>query len=189
MRAFEQDIKVSTGGHEMLPDIKIYDLKRLDDNRGFFCELLRLDWLGFLGHDEIMQTSLSLNYPDVIKAWHRHSRGQIDYITPIQGSIRVCVYDDRNDSITKGHLTEIFLDEKKPQVIRVPGYYWHGIMVTSELPSMILYFVTKLYNYNDPDEERRPWNDTNIVPKSINENVNDMRVNKPWAWEPSILKG
>jgi dTDP-4-dehydrorhamnose 3,5-epimerase len=29
--------------------------------------------------------------------------------------------------------------------------------------SVVVYFVNKLYDYNKPDEERRPWNDPNII--------------------------
>ena len=29
---------------------------------------------------------------------------------------------------------------------------------------------------------RRPWNDTTIIPKSINGRTDDPRVDKPWDW-------
>jgi dTDP-4-dehydrorhamnose 3,5-epimerase len=39
----------------------------------------------------------------------------------------------------------------------------------------------KLYDYNNPDEVRRPWNDS-IIPESINGKTDDPRVGKPWDW-------
>jgi dTDP-4-dehydrorhamnose 3,5-epimerase len=44
---------------------------------------------------------------------------------------------------------------------------------------MLIYFVNKLYNYDNPDEIRRTWNDP-IIPTSINGRIDDPRVGKPW---------
>ena len=40
--------------------------------------------------------------------------------------------------------------------------------------------MNRLYDYESPDEERRPWNDSSIVPKEINGREDDPRVGKPW---------
>jgi len=39
--------------------------------------------------------------------------------------------------------------------------------------------MNKLYDYDNPDEIRRPWNDP-IVPESINGRTDDPKVGKPW---------
>ncbi|MGQ9468434.1 MAG: hypothetical protein ACUVTD_01190 [Nitrososphaerales archaeon] len=39
-------------------------------------------------------------------------------------------------------------------------------------------FVNKLYDYDNPDEVRRPWNDP-IIPESINGKTEDPKVGKP----------
>jgi len=66
---------------------------------------------------------------------------------------------------------------EKPQLERIPGIYWHGTKTVSNESSLVIYFVTRLYDYDDPDEERRPWNDSNIV---------DPKTRKPFNWnEPS----
>ena len=49
------------------------------------------------------------------------------------------------------------------KLVRVPGICWHGIKNISDGPSMHIHFVNRLYEYTDPDEERRPWNDDLIV--------------------------
>lgn len=54
------------------------------------------------------------------------------------------------------------------QILRVPGHYRHGFKVIGYEAAYLLYFVNKLYNYDNPDEERRPWNDRTIVPVAIN---------------------
>ena len=47
---------------------------------------------------------------------------------------------------------------------------------------MLLYFTTNLYDANDPDEKRRAWDDSTLIPKSINGKKDDVRVGKPWDW-------
>jgi len=110
----------------MLPGVKIYDIKKNVDERGFFAELLRLDWRSFVEDDNIMQVNLSMSYPGIIRAWHRHSMGQVDYICVVKGALKVCAYDDREDSKTKGQLDEIILNSEKFQIVRIPAFTGMG---------------------------------------------------------------
>lgn len=165
-----------------LKGVKTFELKRIPDERGFFCEVLRKDWREFLGDEWIEQANVSYSYPNVVRAWHRHRMGQVDYFLVIQGVMKICVYDDEEGSETRGHLVEILCSEHKPQIVRIPGHYWHGTKTIGDVPSVTVYFVTKLYNYKNPDEERRPWNDLSIVPVCINGRKDDPRVGKPWDW-------
>lgn len=161
----------------MLEGIKVFELRRIPDERGFFAEILRQDWKDFLENEWMAQANLSYSYPGIIRAWHRHLRGQTDYFIVVKGAMKICAYDEE-----KGELDEIIASEHKLQVVRIPGHYWHGTKTVGNKPSLTIYFVTKLYNYNDPDEQRRPWNDPTIVPKSVNGRTDDPRVGKPWDW-------
>jgi dTDP-4-dehydrorhamnose 3,5-epimerase len=157
-----------------LPGVKTYDLSLFPDERGYFSELLRTDWKDLLGEDPILQVNSSLTYPGIIRAWHRHIRGQNDNFLVLQGALKICAYDDRNESPgTKGKLIEIVVSSHKPQIVRVPGFYWHGFKNVSNEPSLLVYFVNKLYDPQNPDEERRPWNDPTIL---------DPRDGKPFDW-------
>ena len=146
------------------------------DERGFFSEALRRDWHDFI--DEwIAQVNVSHSYPGVIRAWHRHLRGQVDYFLVLEGAMKICAYDEGT-----GRLVEVVAAEQKPMLVRVPGHYYHGTKTVSSTPSLTVYFVTRLYDYRDPDEERIPWNDERVVPSEVNGNRNDPRVNRPWDW-------
>ncbi|MEW6772165.1 MAG: dTDP-4-dehydrorhamnose 3,5-epimerase family protein [Bacillota bacterium] len=146
-----------------LPGVRTYDLKILPDERGFFAEALRQDWQEFLEGDTIVQANLSYSYPGMIRAWHRHTRGQVDYFLVLQGAMKICAYDDRPDSATRGQLVQIVASGHRPQLVRIPGHYWHGTKTVSSEPSLTVYFVNRLYDYQQPDEERRPWNDPAII--------------------------
>ncbi len=164
----------------MLEGIKIKTLKKLFDERGFFTELLRKDWKELLQEDDPIQANLSVSYPGIIRAWHRHLRRQTDYFLALKGAIKICAYDDESSE-----LDEVISTGEVPQIVRVPGKYWHGFKVIGAESAWLLYFVSKLYDYQDPDEERRPWNDSNIIPKLINGRLEDPRTNKVWDWNYS----
>jgi len=153
----------------MLEGVKIYELKKFPDERGFFMELLRQDWKDLLGDEWVVQANLSYSYPGIIRAWHRHLKGQVDYFMVLKGAMRICAYDEKTKQ-----LDEIVASEHKLQIVRIPGHYWHGTKTVSNEPSLTLYFTTRLYNYKNPDEERRPWNDPTIV---------DPKTGEPYNWE------
>ena len=161
----------------MLAGVKIKSLQINSDERGYLSEVLRADWDDFI-KEEIVQANISYCYPDTIRAWHRHLRNQIDYLTVLRGAIKACIYDENS-----GELDEATLLSNFPQIIRIPGIYWHGFKVIGYEPAMVLYFFNKLYNYGTPDELRRSWNDPKIVPKKINGKDDDPRCNKAWDWD------
>jgi dTDP-4-dehydrorhamnose 3,5-epimerase len=161
----------------MLKGISVKQIKRLPDERGFFTEVMRQDWKALFAEDKIEQANLSETYPGIIRAWHRHLRGQTDYFVVLKGTIKICAYDEKT-----GELDEIISTSKEMQIIRMPGHYWHGFKVYGTEPATLLYFTTKLYDYSNPDEERRLWNDPTIKPKSINGKSDDPRIGQPWDW-------
>lgn len=166
----------------MIDGIIVKDLIKNVDERGFFTELLRQDWKDLLAEDKIAQLNLSYSYPNIVRAWHRHLRGQVDYFMCIEGAIQVCAYDDRRDSKTLNELDEIILSEERLRIARIPGILWHGYRSIGNKPVKLVYGANKLYDYTNPDEERRPWNDTKIVPNFINGKKDDPRVGNSWDW-------
>lgn len=159
-----------------LEGVRTYELNILPDERGFLVEALRQDWHDFL--DEwITQANLSYSYSNTVRAWHKHLRGQVDYFLVIKGAMKICAFDEE----TK-RLTEVIASSDKPSLVRIPGHYWHGTKTISSESSLTIYFTTRLYDYESPDEERRPWNDPEIIPSEINGNKSDPRVNYSWDW-------
>ena len=159
-----------------LEGVKTYELNIIPDERGFFVEAVRQDWQDFF--DEwVAQVNLSYSYPNMIRAWHRHLHGQVDYFLVIRGAMKICAYDEQTR-----RLAEIISAENRPTLVRIPGHYYHGTKTISNEPALAVYLVTRLYDYEDPDEKRKPWNDPSIIPSEINGNKNDPRVNQPWDW-------
>ena len=157
----------------MLPGVRSWDIKKLPDERGFFAEIMRSDLGAPLEGDTIVQSNLSMSYPGMIRAWHRHRRGQVDYFVVVRGAMKICAYDDDPASPTKGQLDEVIASAERLQVVRIPGKYWHGTKTVSPDPSMTVYMVSRMYDPKDPDEDRRAWNDPAIL---------DPRTKAPFDW-------
>ena len=94
------------------------------------------------------QINFSLQYPGVIKAWHRHAL-QTDFWLVVGGSLKVGVttpnYDVR---------WQITLGVIRPGVLIIPPSLWHGAATVGPTSACLLYYVTKAFNPDDPDEER-----------------------------------
>jgi dTDP-4-dehydrorhamnose 3,5-epimerase len=162
---------------KMLTGIVVKPLKRIPDERGFFTEIFRNDWKDLIEEEKIAQANLSISYPNIVRAWHKHKRGQIDYFIVIKGALKICAYDDATQE-----LNEIISTGNNLQVVKIPGYYWHGFKVVGNETAKLVYLVNRLYDYANPDELRKSWNDPSIVPKLINGKKDDSRVGKPWDW-------
>lgn len=161
----------------MLQGIRTKQIKRFPDERGFFTEVMRKDWKDLFGEDTIVQANLSSTYPNIIRAWHRHLKGQTDYFLVLKGMAKICAFDDDTKEVD-----EIVSSALDLQIVRMPGHYWHGFKALGDESVLLLYFTTNMYNTKDPDEERRVWNDETLIPKLVNGNKDDARVGKPWDW-------
>ncbi len=161
----------------MLQGIKIKSIKRFNDERGFFSEVMRIDWNDLFGEDTIVQANHSVTFPGIIRAWHRHVKGQNDYFLALKGMLKICAFDEKT-----GELDEVISSGSDLQLVRIPGYYWHGFKALGNEAVMLLYFTTNLYNAIKPDEERRSWDDPTLVPKIVNGDKDDQRVGKSWDW-------
>ena len=160
-----------------LNGVRTYELNIIPDERGFTAEALRQDLKELIEDAWIAQVNVSHSYPNIVRAWHKHVRGQIDYFLVLEGAMKICAYQEET-----GKMAEIVASGQKPIVVRIPGSYLHGTKTVSSTASLTVYFVTKLYDYKNPDEIRRPWNDQTIVPTEINGKKDDVRVGKPWDW-------
>ena len=142
----------------MIDGVRIKQLKRMVDERGYLMEMLRCD-------DEIYdhfgQCYVSMNYPGVIRAWHYHKK-QEDLWVVVKGEIKAGLYDCRDGSPTKGLVNEVFLGEHNPILLRIPVGVMHGYKTIGVEPSLLVNFPTLPYNPEEPDEYREPFDSDKI---------------------------
>lgn len=97
------------------------------------------------------QVNYSVQYPGVIKAWHRHAK-QTDFWICLSGMLKAAAWDQDTQ-----RLWVCVLGEKRPGVLVIPPPLWHGAATVGPTPAGLLYYVTHAYNPAQPDEERAPW--------------------------------
>lgn len=147
----------------MIHDVDVRDLQVHPDERGHLTEVWRSDWDFFAGDDAPAMAYVSQTYPGVIRAWHRHDRGQIDHFVVAQGRAKVGIYDDREASPSRGELDTFVIGDGNMNSVRIPAGCWHGFKAIGEEAVLLLNFPTNLYDYEDPDEQRLPY-DTEEIP-------------------------
>lgn len=106
----------------MIDGVKVISLKQILDERGKIMHMLRSDAEFFSGFGEIY---FSCVYPGVIKGWHIHKRMILNYAVP-HGNIKLVLFDDRNNSPTKGEIQEIFMGSDNYCLVTIPPLVWNG---------------------------------------------------------------
>jgi len=96
--------------------------KSIHDERGYIQHYIRCDDKEFSKFGEIYFSSI---YNGTVKAWHIHTKMTLNYLC-VFGMIKLVLYDDRENSPTKGLLNEFFIGEKNNQMITIPSNIWNG---------------------------------------------------------------
>jgi len=142
----------------MIDGVKIKQVKRSSDDRGFFAEIIKF------GEDtfhEVKQTSYTETYPGVIKAFHWHKK-QWDVWFVVKGMAQVVLYDLRPESTTKGETQVFYAGEDSPITIAIPPGVAHGYRVIGQEKVCLFYHTSEAYDASNPDEERIAFDDPMI---------------------------
>jgi dTDP-4-dehydrorhamnose 3,5-epimerase len=135
----------------VIEGIEIFPLRRHDDERGWFTELMRASSLP----DMVRQSNLVWSREGVIRGLHYHERGQSDLFACLNGMVRVVVLD--RDS---GETFTVDIGDDNPVTVFVPGRHAHGYEALTDC--LFLYHVTEEYDAEDPDEHEVPWDDPRV---------------------------
>jgi len=128
------------------------------DERGRLMEILRADDEGFRKFGQIYMTT---TYPGVVKAWHLH-KVQEDNFCCVRGMVKLVLYDGRERSATKGTISEYFIGDHNPLLVRVPAGVHHGWKCISHDEAIVVNAPTEAYIHESPDEFREPWDSAEI---------------------------
>jgi dTDP-4-dehydrorhamnose 3,5-epimerase len=128
-----------------------FPLRRFEDERGWFTELMRASELPKL----VRQSNLVSSRAGVIRGLHFHERGQDDLFACVQGMVRVVVLDrESGETFTED------IGDDNPVAIYIPGTLAHGYEALTDC--LFLYHVTEEYDAANPDEHGVPWDDPRV---------------------------
>jgi dTDP-4-dehydrorhamnose 3,5-epimerase len=142
----------------MIRDVHVKRLVVHNDDRGTLMEVLRADDAFF---EPIAQTTYTVAYPGVIKAFHWHKR-QKDVWFFATGMAQVVLFDMRAGSPTYRRTEVFYMGERNPLVVSIPERVAHGYRVLGGEPAGLFYHTTAIYDPKDPDEERIPFDSPEI---------------------------
>ncbi|KKM63127.1 hypothetical protein LCGC14_1514620 [marine sediment metagenome] len=143
---------------DLIEGVLIKKLKPIIDERGYLQECFRSDWPMF---QKFGQAYTTVAFPNVVKAWHYH-KIQTDNMICILGNVKLVLYDTRKNSSTNQKINELYFGEKNPLLIAIPNLIWHGFKAIGGTRAMVLNCPTELYNYQEPDEYRLPYDTDEI---------------------------
>ena len=126
-------------------------LERFEDERGWFTELMRSQWLP----KPVRQSNVVFSHRGVIRGLHYHERGQDDLFACLGGMVRVVVLDRE----TGDTFTEDIGDENRV-ALYIPGHLAHGYEALTDC--LFLYHVTEEYDPRQPDEHGVCWADSRV---------------------------
>ncbi len=142
----------------MIDGVIVKDLKVVPDERGLLMEMWRSDDPDF---ERFGQCYVTMVYPGVVKAWHYHKK-QTDHFVCVGGMAKVVLHDVREGSPTRGETDEFVIGWQRQRMIIIPPDVYHGFTAVGTEPAYIVNVATELFDYENPDEYRRPYNDPEI---------------------------
>jgi dTDP-4-dehydrorhamnose 3,5-epimerase len=112
----------------MIEGVNIIPLRRIPDERGTIMHMLKRTDPHFQNFGEIYFSTV---YRGVVKGWHRHRDMTLNYAC-VFGRIKLVLYDEREDSATRGELMELFLGPDDYRLVVIPPEVWNGFKGMSE---------------------------------------------------------
>lgn len=144
MKQFQEPSK------QRIDEVVIEKQKVIPDNRGRLGEILRVDDQNFKGFGQCYFTT---GLPNVVKAFHIHKIAW-DYWYVVHGDIQLVLFDDRDNSPTKGLINVFYIGVHNPSSVLIPPYVVHGFKTISEHEAIIINIPSEPYDYTNPDEYR-----------------------------------
>jgi dTDP-4-dehydrorhamnose 3,5-epimerase len=122
----------------MIEGVQIFSLNIFSSAKG--------NVLKFIENKDIADKSFGECYcsevcPEAVKAWKRH-KFQSQNLAVVRGLVELVIYDDRNNTSTKGELLAIKLGlPNHYNRVRIPNLLWYGFRCLSDTPALILNYT------------------------------------------------
>jgi dTDP-4-dehydrorhamnose 3,5-epimerase len=144
----------------MIQGVKIINLKKYTDDRGWVTELYRDDETSF----KPKMAYASFSAFDVIRGPHEHVDQSDFFCFTGPGDFEMHLWDNRQDSETFGKYTKLKVGESNPVTVLVPPGVIHGYKCISEQGAYYVNLPNQLYagkNKQEEVDEIRHENDLN----------------------------
>lgn len=127
----------------------IKKISKFEDQRGWLSEIFRNDEIEY----EPVMGYVSVTKPGVIRGPHEHKKQSDFFIFLGPGNFELHLWDNREDSETKGKYLKIEVGESNPSSVIVPPGVIHGYKCVSETDAYCINLPDKLYKGERKKEE------------------------------------
>ena len=132
----------------MISGVVVTPLRQFCDERGKVMKMISREDSVFREFGEVY---FSVAYPGVIKGWHIHKRMTLNYAVP-SGHIKFVLYDDRQESPTRGLIQELFLGPDNYCLVTVPPLVWNGFKCVGTESSIVANCSTIPHDPHEADK-------------------------------------
>lgn len=122
----------------MIDGVNVKVLKKIPDDRGTIMKMMEVCDPEFKGFGEIYFSKI---YPGFVKGWHLHEEAILNYAV-ITGIIRLVLYDDRENSKTRGVLQEIYMGDDNYCLVQMPPRIWNGFQCIGPKEAIVADLIT-----------------------------------------------
>jgi dTDP-4-dehydrorhamnose 3,5-epimerase len=133
------------------------------DERGTLTEIFNPAW--DFSDDPLVYVYQVTIRPGQIKGFVLH-RAYSDRLFFSLGTLKVVLYDDRENSPTRGRLNELYFSEESRGHLMIPPNVWHAVQNVGSTDALFINCPTKPYNHADPDKWSMP-EDSDLIPYSF----------------------
>jgi dTDP-4-dehydrorhamnose 3,5-epimerase len=136
--------------------VRVFALKALHDERGYFFESFRRTWLP--SPRPMVQGNVSFSKAGVLRGLHYHLQ-QADFWLVPSGRVRVVLLDLRQASSTRGQTMLFEMGTDNPLGVYIPPGVAHGFYAITD--SFMTYLVDAYYDGSD--EHGVSWKDPAVI--------------------------
>ena len=129
----------------------LHPLKQISVPKGDLWHAFKSTDEGFVGFGEAYFTQIKSHE---VKGWKRHNRYVLNLVVAV-GSVKFVIYDDREDSKTKGHFQEVVLSPtfNYQRLTIAPGLWMAFAGADSTQTSLLMDLIPEVHNPEESDRK------------------------------------
>jgi dTDP-4-dehydrorhamnose 3,5-epimerase len=148
---------------ELIHGVRLRHATTHADARGDLCEIYDERWE--FTTDPVPYVYVVTLNPGSVRGWVVHLE-QDDRLFFSAGTIKVALYDAREESPTAGDVNVFHLGTNDRALLSIPAGVFHAVKNVGPAPALFVNLPSQPYNHADPDKYRLPI-DTEEIPYRI----------------------
>lgn len=134
----------------MIEGVALHPLRQISVPKGDLWHAFKCTDDGFVGFGEAYFTQI---HPHAVKGWKRHNVYTLNLVVVV-GAVKFVIYDDREDSSTRGKIQEITLSPKGNyyRLTIAPGL-WMAFAGAAADTSILMDLIPKVHDPNESDRK------------------------------------